>query len=191
MATSSRRYKDKYDPENPKDAEELLEFLNDDELDEECEKMLRNLGETSDLDFFSDNDSDEDILLPFAPKTFRVGADKLSFEDEKLQNKQLAEEEHATESSEVIDSDTEDDIPLSIIAETLRAVVSNSRLEENKIPDCYKDIMSIITPKNKIIYRKNYEPISPQAEYDFTFSPQTNEILMPIQYFLRYIPEQL
>lgn len=182
---------DKYDPENPKDAEELLEFLNDDELNEECEKMLRNLGETSDIDFFSDNDSDEDILLPFAPKTFRVGADKLSFENEKLQNKQLAEEEHATEYSEVIDSDSEDDIPLSIIAETLRAEVSNSRSEENKIPDCYKDIMSIITPKNNIIYRKNYEPISPQPECDFTFSPQTNEILMPIQYFLRYIPEQL
>ncbi|CAH1108437.1 unnamed protein product [Psylliodes chrysocephalus] len=48
-----------FNPNNPKDQDILLSFLDEDELERECENVLQNLENNSDLELDSDNDNIE------------------------------------------------------------------------------------------------------------------------------------
>lgn len=66
-----------YNPEDPADAEILLSFLDDDELEKECEKVLQRIEQYSDMEDLSSDESDTEKENPLPYTYVRRKADNI------------------------------------------------------------------------------------------------------------------
>lgn len=154
-----------YDPENPYDAEILLSFLNDDSLDQKCERVLAHLEQFSDLENSSDN---EEVI--------KSGVARIPTRtiDAEIVQEEVVELQEETE-----------ELPVEI----------QNEIEEPGELDI-QDIQNMnVRKKCEINWNKGrflkYQFVKEIAETRSENEVQDSESLEPIDYFYRYITEEL